>query len=331
MISVIVPIYNAEKYLHRCIDSILAQSYTDFELLLIDDGSPDNSGAICDNYAAKDGRIRVFHKENGGVSSARNIGIKYAIGDWISFIDSDDYVNCDYLYELYKYHISADLIIGSFQMVGTNIEDFYGIIPVNSFTRTQFKDMLVLYGGGENLGCACFKLYKRDIIRRYNILYNDNISASEDWLFTLDYLRYIHTICTSDKPNYYYERSNSESLSQHNRDFDSYFYAMEQFYNKVAEVEQDLGVDGLDSIYIDVIRNFIRKQVKYLYFNKQIAYNEKISKIKKLLNNPYVQLVLRDKTRCKSRKKFRIFDFIALKKLYRLLLLFIYVCKGSAY
>lgn len=102
-ISVIVPVYNTEKYLHRCIDSILAQTFTDFELLLIDDGSKDNSGTICDEYAAKDSRVRVFHKENGGVSSARNLGLDNAKGEWISFVDSDDYTDSYFLenFELY--------------------------------------------------------------------------------------------------------------------------------------------------------------------------------------------------------------------------------------
>ena len=90
-ISVIVPVYNTEKYLRRCIDSVLAQTYQDFELLLIDDGSKDSSGAICDEYAEKDTRVRVFHKENGGVSSARNLGLDNAKGEWVTFIDSDDY------------------------------------------------------------------------------------------------------------------------------------------------------------------------------------------------------------------------------------------------
>lgn len=89
-VSVIVPVYKAEKYLHRCVDSILAQTFTDFEVLLIDDGSPDRSGEICDEYAKKDSRVRVFHKENGGVSSARNVGLKEAKGEWITFSDSDD-------------------------------------------------------------------------------------------------------------------------------------------------------------------------------------------------------------------------------------------------
>ena len=89
-ISIIVPIYNTEQYLPRCIDSILSQSLTDFELLLIDDGSIDGSGAICDAFAEKDNRVRVFHKENGGVSSARNLGLNEAKGEWVCFVDSDD-------------------------------------------------------------------------------------------------------------------------------------------------------------------------------------------------------------------------------------------------
>ena len=92
MISVIIPVYNSEKYLHKCIDSVLSQSYTNFEVILVNDGSTDKSGAICDEYAEKDEKVRVFHKENGGVSSARNLGIEKAIGKYVCFIDSDDWV-----------------------------------------------------------------------------------------------------------------------------------------------------------------------------------------------------------------------------------------------
>ncbi|MGN0202626.1 MAG: glycosyltransferase family 2 protein, partial [Candidatus Cryptobacteroides sp.] len=96
-ISVIVPVYNAESTIRRCVDSILAQTFTDFECLLIDDGSKDRSGEICDEYAAKDSRVRVFHKENGGVSSARNVGLDNAKGEWVTFVDSDDWIDSYYL------------------------------------------------------------------------------------------------------------------------------------------------------------------------------------------------------------------------------------------
>ena len=91
-ITVIIPVYNAESTLRRCLDSILAQTFTDFECLLINDGSKDRSGEICEEYANKDSRVRVFHKENGGVSSARNVGLDNARGEWITFCDSDDTV-----------------------------------------------------------------------------------------------------------------------------------------------------------------------------------------------------------------------------------------------
>lgn len=101
-ITVIVPVYNVEKYLSRCIESILAQSFTFFELILVDDGSPDNCGVICDLYALKDDRIKVIHQKNAKVSAARNAGISIAQGEWIAFIDPDDWIHRDYLRLLYE-------------------------------------------------------------------------------------------------------------------------------------------------------------------------------------------------------------------------------------
>lgn len=109
-ISVIVPVYNVEKYLRRCIDSILAQTFTDFELLLIDDGSKDNSRDLCDGYAMKDERVRVFHKKNGGVSSARNLGLDNAKGEWVSFVDADDYLDNCYYSNFLSFHDISDIV-----------------------------------------------------------------------------------------------------------------------------------------------------------------------------------------------------------------------------
>lgn len=114
-ISIIVPVYKAEAYLHRCVDSLLAQTFTDFEVLLIDDGSPDRSGEICDAYAKKDARVRVFHQPNGGVSVARAGGVKYANGEWITFVDADDYLPQKSLQTMHllveKY--DTDLVVGA--------------------------------------------------------------------------------------------------------------------------------------------------------------------------------------------------------------------------
>ena len=119
LISVIVPVYKAEKYLRRCVDSILSQTLPDFELILIDDGSPDNSGRLCDEYAAKDQRIRVLHQKNGGAAAARNAGLDAAAGEWITFVDSDDWVHQDYLRVLHETAMiqSADLVACRYRMV----------------------------------------------------------------------------------------------------------------------------------------------------------------------------------------------------------------------
>ena len=114
LISIIIPVYNSEKTLNRCVNSILNQTFMDWELLLVDDGSTDKSGKICDQYALKDFRIRVFHKKNGGVSSARNTGLDYAIGSWITFVDSDDFIDATFLDTLIRLQ-SSDLCISGIQ------------------------------------------------------------------------------------------------------------------------------------------------------------------------------------------------------------------------
>ena len=127
-ITVIVPVYKVERYLHRCVDSILSQSFQDFDLVLVDDGSPDNCPAICDSYAESDKRITVIHKENGGLSDARNAGIDWAMehsdSEWLAFVDSDDYLHPDYLLTLYNTALkeSADLVICNFTRVNDKDE-----------------------------------------------------------------------------------------------------------------------------------------------------------------------------------------------------------------
>ena len=191
-ISVIVPVYNAEKYLCRCIDSILSQTFTDFELLLINDGSKDGSDAICDEYAAKDNRVRVFHKENGGVSSARNLGLDNAKGEWITFVDSDDFIPSDSLKSLSNNN-SEDLIIGEFQY--SNGENLFGLRwNDNSVERNDFSEFLSLNIDTSFFRAPWCKLFKNKIITECDLRFDVSLMLGEDTIFVNTYLLYCNSI-----------------------------------------------------------------------------------------------------------------------------------------
>lgn len=206
MVSVIVPIYNADKYLCRCIDSILDQSYKDFELLLVDDGSTDGSAAICDEYAGKDSRIKVFHKQNGGVSSARNVGLNYAKGDWISFIDSDDYVNINFLLDFVNDETEIDeLIVQGFFINKQNHSK--SIVRYSEDIKSISESLDILCH--HNLpGTIWNKLFKRRILNIYTIRFKENYKFKEDELFLLEYICHIHEVKFKYSTNYQYIEPN---------------------------------------------------------------------------------------------------------------------------
>lgn len=185
-ISVIVPVYNAEKYLQRCIDSILNQTFPNFELLLIDDGSKDQSGEICDEYAKKDSRVKVFHKENGGVSSARNVGIDNAVGEYICFCDSDDWVEKTWLLSFFERMCDNDMLITSF-----NIYENEKRVEFKSFVSLSDKRLIIKEleheGISGYLWCKCFK---KSIINTYNIRFNETYPIWEDMDFIYRYWCY---------------------------------------------------------------------------------------------------------------------------------------------
>lgn len=209
-ISVIVPVYNVENYIHKCVDSILAQSVTDFELLLVDDGSPDNSPAICDEYAARDTRVKVIHKQNDGVSSARNAGIDAANGEYIVFIDSDDFVNENYLKGMVEAAEKAEentLIITDYQPFNDDgLEDrsfpetFCVDCDTNSATAQNFRDLVFNF----RVFPPYCKLYKRSVIEDKNLRYNTEIKTAEDFDFNMRYIDGINRICYTPLTDYLY-------------------------------------------------------------------------------------------------------------------------------
>lgn len=237
-ISVIVPVYNAEQYLPCCIDSIINQTLGSFELILVDDGSQDNSGAICDEYAKNDKRVTVIHKKNGGASEARNAGINTASGEYIMFVDSDDYIDENMLEDmLKKAEPDVDLIISSLNMRISDKEYNY-IMPDARYTVKEFLSEYYQ----SNFPTICFcgpvcKFYKTELINRYNIRFDENMRVGEDSYFNFSYIKYSKNVITMSNAYYWYMRVNENSLYSK---FELYHFSdsKKAFLNQMKIIEE---------------------------------------------------------------------------------------------
>lgn len=225
-VSIIVPVYKAEKDLHRCVDSILAQTFRDWECILVDDGSPDGSGAICDDYAAKDARIKVIHKENGGPSSARNYGLDVVKAEYVWFVDSDDWIELDSLSIMYDImeKTQADICFFELNPISTiTIEK-----PFSFSSFIDGKQKLSVYKSKSecakaimNLemcgGCGwtCNKWFKKSIIDIDNLRFDQRFSIQEDHLFTLSYMLHVRSIAIVKACPYFYFVREGSLLKKH--------------------------------------------------------------------------------------------------------------------
>ena len=213
-ISVIVPVYRAEAFLRKCTESILAQTMGELEVLLIDDGSPDGSGALCDQIAGEDSRVRVFHKENGGVSSARNLGMAQARGTYLSFVDADDWLPADALETLYRAlrEAGADTAGGAHNRVETDgrQEKEPGALPAGVYGPEEIRRGIVDRLLGERMGkpgevlngFVWRFLFSREIIQGHNMAFAG--AYLEDELFLLEYFCYARKLAMVDQPVYQY-------------------------------------------------------------------------------------------------------------------------------
>lgn len=216
-VSIIVPIYNAEKSVARCIDSILSQEYTDFELILCDDGSTDKSGQIIDEYREKDERIRVLHKENTGVSDTRNQGIAVAKGKYIQFLDADDWITVDATKLLVRTmkEGGCDLVISDFyRVIGDRISHKGDIDADGILTQEEFAEYMMVNPADFYYGVLWNKLYKREIIEKYHLKMDESVSWCEDFLFNLEYLLHTKRIAALQVPIYYYMKTEGSLATQ---------------------------------------------------------------------------------------------------------------------
>ena len=277
MISIIVPVYMAEKTLCRCVESIIHQSFSDFEVILVDDGSTDKSGELCDSYAEHDSRINVIHKENGGVSSARNTGILASSGEYISFCDSDDYLELDYLEGLYqtaKNHPECDHIWCCFNSVSSyhvqqKKNNASHVAPVELCNVKSYASLQerVLTNQPWN------KLYRAEIIKKKGIIFPETMSLGEDLIFNLAYLDASENdkIALIREPLYNYFSENENSLDK-------------KFRPNLLEIYKE--IDGL--VYDHLEKWDVSQDQFSVFYNYQFFHFESV--LDNTMKNPSLSL-----------------------------------------
>ena len=213
-VSIIVPVYNAEKYLHRCVDSILAQTFTDWECILVDDGSPDGSGAICDAYARQDKRIKVVHKENGGVSAARNVALDWVDGRWLAFLDSDD--------AIYPNALQA-MIDGAEQNDLDLIQCHFNREYEEGQVAAEATEVLTApqYAASENyLTCVTGALFKTSIVRAHSLRFDTKVRLGEDQIFLLNYMQHCSRAQRIGEVLYFYRDNEGSAVNNPKPEFE---------------------------------------------------------------------------------------------------------------
>jgi len=301
LISIIIPVYNIEKLLQYTIDSILKQTFENFELLLIDDGSTDGSPQICDEFAKQDSRIIVIHKENQGPSATRNLGIEKANGEFIMFVDSDDLVQPEMLEKMYeticKYE--TDLCICGFERFRDNWKQAYRLSPYSLVLLQSKEELASIYTKAETnmFGVSIWaKLYRADIIKRENIRFREDIDYEEDCCFNIDYFQHITTTSVINNCFYRY-RQMEASLSKGYRP--DTFKFLVNGYKLRSKFVSELNIPNatkVDSIFLMVIRNTLLK-----IFESDLPINQKYEEYRSVISFEECQNICHKVGKAKSR------------------------------
>ena len=238
-VSIIVPIYNSEKYLTDCLESIINQTYKNLEIILIDDGSTDNSKRICETFVKNDKRVVYIRKTNGGISSARNKGLDICNGQYICFVDSDDMIDKNYIMDFMNcLQKNVDMLSCCFLKFSKNV---FSDNIVKNYKKVSYdinnKYKLLL---STSKGYVWNKLYKRDIIIKYNIRFNEKISMCEDLEFNFNYLKYCNYVIYIENQNYFY-RVSSNSISKKMNNFK--WFSIYDSYNLIFKNFDDYDID----------------------------------------------------------------------------------------
>ncbi|MCD8292026.1 MAG: glycosyltransferase family 2 protein [Prevotella sp.] len=238
-VSIIVPVYNSGASLRKCIGSILEQSYTNFELLLIDDGSTDSSSILCEEFASLDDRIRTFHKDNGGVSSARNMGLENAVGEWVAFVDSDDWLQKDYLSNLMRC-LDYPFIVGGFKRFGEIVDES---VPAGTYPVDIAQDLQKMWNASVSKFIFWYvwgKMFRHDLIRENGIAFQEKMKYNEDNCFILEYMSIIDSFLFVDRSEYMH-LFEGERYRKYNMDFSTFKIHVEHQEKSFQKLENKTG------------------------------------------------------------------------------------------
>ncbi len=268
-ISVIIPVYNAEACLKNCLESLRRQTFRDFEALVIDDGSTDGSGEICDSFAEKDSRFRVTHKPNGGVGSARNAGLDQVRGEWICFVDADDWAGRNYLSHLFMGTGSGKnlLVMQGYRMIPPKGRPF-----VREFKTHLYRasDIYLLFRDWQinRCGFPFGKLYNAELVRRHGIRFMEQIHYAEDAIFMLSYLCHVDAVRMMAGCNYnYFLGSSPAALSQRINSFESEYACFRAYRERVEELKARFAMpqDALLKTYNVISEYLVRRTIGSMY------------------------------------------------------------------
>ncbi|MBR0507208.1 MAG: glycosyltransferase [Clostridia bacterium] len=265
LVSAVIPVYNVEKYLRECLESISGQTYDNWEAILVDDGSKDGSGRICDEAAAKDARFRVIHKENGGVSIARNTGIEAAQGKYVLFIDSDDVVCPNYFEEMVRTAetYGSDLVLCGFDRFNDEWETTNRLMPLYVGFFRDIEQYLMLYTVSKTnmFGVSIWaKLFRRDLLMAHNLRFDPAISYEEDCNFMADVIPHLRTVTALGESMYRY-RQMEESLSKGYRK-DTFRFLVHGYQRRCALLKEhglDEFLPKLKEIFFTVVKTACQK------------------------------------------------------------------------
>lgn len=327
MLSIIIPCYNCEKTISRCLDSILSQTYTDFEVLAIDDGSNDNTYKYLKMYENKDNRIRPISKENGGPSSARNLGLSLAKGDYIGFVDSDDYISNN-MYELLIKKVvecDAQIAICNYSVVNENGEQTnikHVLSPYYSSHKEIVNGIIRQYYDGDPTGLAgpCNKLYNKKFISSSQITFDDKLYRAEDWWFNLKLYEKAERIVTLQESLYFYWQGNPDSLMKKmNADYYSQWKTARLYLeekNKIYKFNYDKNI-----FYKELLLNIHSLLISLSKNNQDISFIIKDPFYKKIISfDKYTSICVKI---CHFSSKLNIkltkYTYAFLAKIYKLL------------